>query len=259
MTRPLTDSVAHIDITGPSVIGSFAVGNRPDDIWFNASGSTAFVTNLNDHTVGVINTSTNTQTATYPVAGEPLRLLLGPGETKLYVTLNGGAVAVLNASTGALDTTLSVPGAPNGIVMNSQGTRVYVSATSGSVTEIATTSDSITHSFLEGGTPQDIVVSANGNTLYTANESGWVDIRNVQTGTRTDSIPVPGAFGLALTTDETQLWVTQSSAGSVTVIDLAHRTLTPVPTLGTPRHISFTPDGRAALVANEAGFAQVIR
>ena len=72
MTRPLTDSVAVIDLSGPSVVTSFQVGNRPDDIAFNAAGTTAYVTNLDDGTVGVINTATGIQTTTYPVAAQPL-------------------------------------------------------------------------------------------------------------------------------------------------------------------------------------------
>lgn len=259
ITRPLTDSVARIDLGGPTVTASFVVGRRPDDVWFNASGSKAYVTNLDDHTVGVISTATSSQTTTYAVAGGALRLLLGPGETKLYVTLDNGTVTVLNAATGAIDTSLALGGVPNGIALNSNGSRVYVSAMSGTVTEIATARDSITRSFTLGGTPQDLAVSSDGRTLYTANEAGWVDVRDLHTGGRTDSIPVPAAFGLALTPDQTQLWVTETSVGVVAVIDVATRVLTPVYTLGAPRHIAFSPDGRLALVANEAGFVQVIQ
>lgn len=259
ITRPLTDSVAQIDLGGPTVTASFLVGRRPDDVWFNASGSKAYVTNLDDHTVGVINTATSSQTTTYAVAGGGLRLLLGPGETKLYVTLDNGTVAVLNAATGAVDTSLVIGSAPNGIALSPNGSRVYVSSTGGTVTEIATARDSITRSFTLGGTPQDLTVSSDGKTLYTANEAGWVDVRDLQTGARTDSIPVPAAFGLALTPDQTQLWVTETSIGVVAVIAVATRALTPVYTLGAPRHIAFSPDGRLALVANESGFVQVIQ
>jgi len=260
VTRPHTDSVGHIDLAGPTVLASFRVGNRPDDIWFNASGVTAYVTNLDDHTVGVINTATSTQTKTYAVAGGALRVLLGPGETTLYVTLDNGTVAVLDAASGAVVTTLVVATGPvNGIAMDPGGTRVYVSATSGTVTEIATASRTITRTFTLGGEPQDVAVSSDGNTLYTANEAGWVEFRDLQTGARTDSIPVPAAFGLALTPDEAQLWVSQSAVGALAVVDIATRTLTSITTLGTPRHIAFTPDGRTALVANEAGAVHVIR
>lgn len=259
VTRPLTDSVARIDVSGPTVLFSFRVGRRPDDVWFNVSGSKAYVTNLDDHTVGVINTATSSQTTTYPVPAGPLRLLLGSGETQLYVTLDDGTVAVLDAGTGTLDTTLSVGGQPNGIALSPDGSRVYVSSTSGTVTEILTASSAIGRTLTIGGTPQDLAVSPDGNTLYTANEAGWVDVRNLQTGARADSIAVPRAFGLALAPDRTELWVTQTPVGTISVIDLATGLVVrTIYTLGAPRHIAFTPDGGIALVANEAGYVQVI-
>ncbi|MGH7675553.1 MAG: hypothetical protein ACREMV_09805 [Gemmatimonadales bacterium] len=259
VTRPLTDSIARVDLDGPRVTASFRVGNRPDDVWFNASGSTAYVTNLNDGTVGVINTATSTQTATFPVSGGPLRGILGPGETRLYVTLDNGSVVVLNAATGAFDTTLAVGGLPNGIALSPGRSRLYVSSASGTVAEINTATNAILRTLTVGGTPQDIEVSADGNTLYIANEAGWLDVRDIASGARTDSIPVPAAFALAVTPDAAQIWITQSAMGSITVVDRASRAVAKtIQTLGTPRHIAFTRGGRVALIANEQGLVQVI-
>ena len=133
MTRPLTDSVAVIDLSGPSVITSFQVGNRPDDIAFNAAGTTAYVTNLDDGTVGVINTATSAQSTTYPVAGEPLRILVGPGSSVLYVTLSNGELVVLDAATGAATTFITIGGVPNGLALDAAASRLYVASTAGTV------------------------------------------------------------------------------------------------------------------------------
>jgi YVTN family beta-propeller protein len=260
MTRPLTDSVAVIDLSGPSVITSFQVGNRPDDIAFNSSGTTAYVTNLNDRTVGVINTATGTQTTTYPVAGEPLRILVGPGSSALYVTLSNGELLVLNAATGAAITSISIGGVPNGLALNAVASRLYVASTAGTVTVINTATNSAVDTFLVGGTPQDVAVLPSRNALYVANEAGWLDIRNLTTGTRTDSIPVPSAFGLGVTPDGAQVWVTQSAMGRVTIVNAATAAIVDSAlTLGAPRHIAFSPSGDAALVANEAGAGQLIQ
>jgi len=253
--------VARVDLSGPTVLSSFRVGNRPDDIIFNASGSRAYVTNLNDQTVGVIQTATSTQTATYTVVAHPIRLLLGPGEGMLYVTLDNGTVAVLDATTGALATTLAVGGTPNGIALSPDAARVYVSTYApGGVAEINTASNAVIRTIAAAGTPQDLVVSRDGSTLYMANEGGWLEVRTIATGALTDSIPVPGAFGLALTPDEAAIWVTQTASGAVAIIDRATRKLTrTVYTLGAPRHLAFPPDGSVALVANESGYVQLIR
>lgn len=260
MTRPLTDSVAVINLSGPSVTSSFQVGNRPDDIAFNAAGTTAYVTNLDDGTVGVINTATGIQTTTYPVAGQPLRILVGPGASALYVTLSNGELVVLNAATGAPTTSITIGGVPNGLALDAVASRLYVGSTAGTVTVINTTTNAPVDTFLVGGTPQDVALIAGRNALYVANEAGWLDIRNLTTGARTDSIPVASAFGLGVTPDGAQVWVTQSAVGRVTIVNAATAAVVDSAlTLGAPRHIAFSPSGDAALVANESGAGQVIQ
>ena len=252
--------MAIINLSGPSVITSFQVGNRPDDIAFNAAGTTAYVTNLNDGTVGVINTATGTQSTTYFVAGEPLRILVGPGSSSLYVTLSNGELLVLNAATGAAITSITIGGVPNGLALDAFASRLYVASTAGTVTVINTTTNVPVDTFLVGGTPQDVALIAGRNALYVANEAGWLDIRNLATGARIDSIPVPSAFGLGVTPDGAQVWVTQSARGRVTIVDAASAAVVDSAlTLGRPRHIAFSPSGDAALVANEAGAGQLIQ
>jgi YVTN family beta-propeller protein len=261
VTRVATDSIAVVDLATAGVAASFKVGNGPYDVAFNAAGSTAYVTNLYDHTVGVINTSTQTQVTTFPVPGGAVRVLLGPGETKLYVTLDNGGLTVLNSTSGAVDTTIQLGAvALNGVALTSDRSRLYVSSVGGTVSEINTASDILARSFTPGGTPQDLVVGRGDSTLYLADEAGWVAAWNLKSWTRTDSIPVPAAFGLALTPDGAQLWVTETGAGEIAVIDCASRTvIATIPVLGRPRHLAMTPDGKTAVVANEAGAVQIIR
>lgn len=151
MTRPLTDSVAIINLSGPSVISSFQVGNRPDDMAFNSSGTTAYVTNLDDGTVGVINTATGAQTTTYPVASQPLRIVVGAA---LYVTMTDGNLAVLNAGTGALIKTIAIGGTPNGLALDASAGRLYVGSTAGTVTVISTTTNAPVDTLQVGGIPR---------------------------------------------------------------------------------------------------------
>jgi YVTN family beta-propeller protein len=260
VTRSQTDSIARVDIETGEVLASFAVGNRPDEVWFNALGTRAFVTNVDDQTVGVIDPETHVQTATFPLPGEPLRLRLGPGETKLYVTQTNGDLSVLDAVSGSVDGSMPIGGTPNGMALSTDGSRLYVSSTSGTVTEINTATDVVTRTFTPGGLLQDLALSPDDATLYVASEFGSVFVLSRSTGNVTATIPVPGAFGLALTPDASQLWVTQPSEGTVTVIDCASRTvLRAVLTWGIPRHIVITPEPLAALVTNEAGAVQLIR
>ena len=261
VTRVATDSIAVVDIASPRVTASFKVGNGPYDVAFSAAGSSAYVTNLYDRTVGVINTLTQAQVTTFPVPGGAVRVVLGPGETKLYVTLDNGGLTVLNSTSGAVETTIQLGTvALNGVALTSDRSRLYVSSVGGTVTEINTASDVVVRSFTAGGTPQDLVVGHGDSTLYLADEGGWVAVWNLKTWTRTDSIPVPAAFGFALTQDGAQLWVTQTGIGQIAVIDcVSGAVVETIPVLGRPRHLAMTPDGRTAVLANEAGVVQIIR
>jgi YVTN family beta-propeller protein len=260
ITQSTTDSVATIDLAGPTVRATFAVGSLPHDIAFNASGNTAYVTNVDDGSVGVINTATGVQTKSYPLASWPLRILVGPGASVLYVTLGNGGLAVLNASTGALLATIAIGGTPNGLALDPGAGRLYVSSTAGTVTVISTATNAPIDTIMIGGFPQDVAILPGRNALYVANEQGWVDVRDLATGARTDSIPVEGAFGAAVTPDGAEVWVAQSGVGRVAIIDAATaEVIDSAWTFGTPRHIAFTPLGDAALVTNEGGYAQVIR
>jgi DNA-binding beta-propeller fold protein YncE len=260
VTRFFTDSIARINIAANSLLGSFHVGNWPYEVVFNAAGSLAYVTNINDQTVGLINATTGTQTATYPVAGQPIRVRVGLGGSKLYVTLLDGNLVTLNASNGtAANPPVFVGGVLNGLALTPNGSRLYVGNTSGLVVEINTSTGAAAGSISMGGRPQDMTISADGSTLYVANEMGWVGVYSLTNLARIDSMPVSGAFGLALNPIGSQLWVSRSGVGLVTVFYTASRTSAgTVNTGGVPRHIAFASDG-TALIANESGMAQIAR
>ena len=255
-----TDSVATVDPFGGTVTGGFAVGSGPIDVVFKPGATVAFAANYWSQTVSLINTVTQVQTAAWPVVAQPCRVLLGPGKTKLYVTLNNGTIAVLDAATGSLRTTLTIGTLPNGLALTSSGSRLYVSDyINGKVTEVNAAADTIMRSFAVGAGPQEVVVAPGDSLLYVSRESGQLIVWNLRSWAAQDSIPVVAAFALALTPDQSQLWMTQSLAGTVSVIDLATRTVVhTIPVGGLPRRIAFTADGSTAIVANESGSVQII-
>jgi DNA-binding beta-propeller fold protein YncE len=259
-TRLSRDSIARIDIAGNSLLGSFAVGNWPYEVTFNASGTLAWATHAVDNTVKVINTSTHAVTTSYTMAAQPIRVRVNGAGNKLYVTHTDGNVAIVNPATGAqVSPPVNVGGVLNGIALTPNGTRLWVANTSGLVAEINTATDLAARSISMGGRPQDLAISSDGTTLYVANEDGWVGVYNLANLARVDSIPAPGAFGLALSPDGMQLWVSRSVFGAVTVFYTSTRAFAgTVPTGGVPRHIAFAANG-TALIANEAGKVQIAR
>src|ERR1044072_5115710 len=73
----------------------------------------AYVTNRDDNTVSVINTSTNPVTAPIPVGSTPLGIAVTPNGARAYVTNAGGDnVSVLYTVTNTVIATLPVGTTP---------------------------------------------------------------------------------------------------------------------------------------------------
>jgi len=105
------------------------------------------------------------------------------------------------------------------------------------------------------------VVSADGQNLYAANESGWLDVIHLPSGRRTATVEFgTPALGIALSADQAQLFVGLLDAGRIIVLQrqgLIERAA--IVTGGRPRLIAVHPDGDAVLVANEAGWVDLLR
>jgi YVTN family beta-propeller protein len=64
----------------------------------------AYVANIADNTVSVINTATNMVTATIPVSAGPLSVVATPDGSTVYVgAINAGAIDVIDTSTNTVE------------------------------------------------------------------------------------------------------------------------------------------------------------
>ena len=106
---------------------------------------------------------------------------------------------------------------------------------------------------------QDVALSHDDRELYVACEKGNVVVLDARTLAQRDVIPLSSAFGLAVTPDGEQLYVSSPSDGDVAIVDLATRKIVGhVPVKGTPRRIAFSPSGDQAYVTNEWNWLTVI-
>ena len=83
-------------------------------IWSGAAmAQNAYISNQNSNNVSVINTATNTVTATVTVGTNPLGVAVSPDGTRAYVT-NFGAntVSVINTATNTVTATITVGTGP---------------------------------------------------------------------------------------------------------------------------------------------------
>ncbi len=258
VTRLDAAAMARGTFPGMSFPGSVAVGTIPTNVTFNPGATRAYVTNQFDGAVGIVDVATNTQIGTISIGGNPFFSLVNASATRLYVSNNANTVAVVNLANNTVVTAIPMPGAPNGMAFSKNGTRLYVSVpVAGAVVEINTTTNAATRTFNIGGIPQDLAV-VNGE-LWVANEAGSLDVITLSSGALATSIPLPaGGFGLAVSPDLAQVYVTQPG-GYLTVVNRVARAVITTLTLGgTPRKVAFNGPGTLAIVANEAGWVDFI-
>jgi DNA-binding beta-propeller fold protein YncE len=101
-----------------------------------------------------------------------------------------------------------------------------------------------------------VVASGDGRTLFTANmgSNNISIIARGNGGNATQTLVNVGQTpeGLDLAPDGRQLWVANAAGGSISIVDVATRTLVKTFGIGTTRsnRIKFTPDGALALVSD---------
>jgi YVTN family beta-propeller protein len=88
----------------------------------------AYITNQDSNTVSVINTATNTVTATIPIGVvEPNAVAVSPDGSKVYVTIPGSnTVLVIDTATNTVIATIPVGRAPQGVAVSPDSSKVYV-------------------------------------------------------------------------------------------------------------------------------------
>ena len=257
-----------------TVDGFIPTGVTPTGIVFSPDGNTAYVANQFGN-VSRIDVATRQVTGFVNIAG-PQALRLSPDGSQLFVATTGTAVVTVDIATLAIVRTVDVGSAPNGFAVHPGGRLLYVSSFDvGTVSEI----DMLTGEVLRTltpfgkplGKPQEMALNRKGTRLYVATEDvptedvatedGWLDEFDLASGQLTNRIPLQaGAFGVGVTPDDAQAYLTLPSAGLIQIFTLQARKLAKtIDVGGEPRRIAFSQQGRIAAVTNAAGFITFIR
>src|SRR5262249_1315798 len=106
----------------------------------------AYITNLNDANVSVIDTATNTVTATVPVGADPEGVAVNPNGGVVQVpNLGSASVSVIATATNTVTATVGAGLTPSGVAVTPDGSRVYVANQgSSSVSVINTATNTVT-------------------------------------------------------------------------------------------------------------------
>jgi len=115
----------------------------------------AYITNYSSNTVSVINTATNTVTATVLVNGNPYAVACHPDGSTVYVANYGSnTVSVIATATNTVTATVPVGSLPSGVAVHPDGSTVYVANYySDSVSVIDTATNTVTATVPVGSYP----------------------------------------------------------------------------------------------------------
>jgi YVTN family beta-propeller protein len=242
---------------GYTVTATIGVGGGPDGVAVDTSTHTAYVTNINDDTVSVIDEASATVTGTIGVGGGPFSVAVDPAAHTAYVTNGGnGTVSVIDETTATVAATIDVGSGsgPDGVAVDPTAHTAYVAnGGNGTVSVIDETTATVAATINVGSGPSGVAVDPTVHTAYVANAgNGTVSVIDETTGTVTATINVgSGPSGVAVDPTTHTAYVT-NLAGSVSVIDgTAGTVAATVPVGSDPDGVAVDPTSHTAYVADE--------
>jgi YVTN family beta-propeller protein len=258
------DSVSVIDTARDVLVGvPIKVGKEPFGVVITPEGTRALVNNLGDGTVSVIDIATRT------VVGEPIRvrsqpyeIAITPDGRKAYVpSAAEGFVSVIDVAAARVVREIAIPDSGlRQLAILPNGLKAYVfDLGTGVLRVIDVATDTVRSTTIRPGVAGAgrMLISRDGKLAYISGVgSDTVAVLDTATDTLVGA-PFPvGAFPIdvTITPDGTRLYAADGTANTVSVIDLASRTIiATVPVGDRPLGIAITPDGAEVYVTNTWG------
>ena len=245
--------VAALPLPGKMVVDRAQAGVS-EPVLTNVVNHWAYVVNHGSGSVSVINTATNTVTATIKIGSDPELEAMTPNGKRLYVA-NGGSdtVSVINTTTNRVAATIKVGPFPNGVAVTPDGRTVYVTnLNADTVSVISTATNRVTTTIRVGRAPIGVAVSPDGKRVYVTNNTpDTVSVINTATNRVTTTIKAGRApNGVAVTPNGRRLYVADNLAGAVNVIDTTtSHVIATIPIGHDPWQVAVAPNGRRAYVS----------
>jgi YVTN family beta-propeller protein len=224
-------------------------------------GYNAYVTDSRQNQVFVIDTATNTITATVPVGISPRGVAVTPDGSRVYVADHGGeAVSVIDSATATVTTTIPVPGAPNFVAVSPDGQKAYVSNDgTNSLDVIDTGTNTVTSAIQLGSVAAGVtVLTPDGKYVFVA-ATGADTIYKIDTATSAvvSTISTPRPSALAISPDSAELAAVDIFDNTVTRFATATGQQTGVTAIaGSPQELAYTQG--VLYVTNADGTVEVL-
>ena len=246
-----------------TISGFIPTGVFPTGIAFSPDGLRAYSADQGSLSVSVIDVSSAQVIATIPAGfSAPFSVQVSPDGSQLYVGNNDNTLLIVDTGTLQILKTLSVGFATNAFAVDPSGRMLYASHfVSGSVSEIDIFTGNVVRTFQLGGTTQGLALNRKGTHLYVANQDGYLNDVDLTTGATGANIPLDGvAFGVGVTPDDNEAWITLPLNGKVQIYNLTQRRITGTLELGgEPRRIAFSRQGKIGALTDFAGSIFFVR
>jgi YVTN family beta-propeller protein len=264
-------TVSVIDLNSLKVVDDIKIGaSLIHGLALRPDGKLLFVTVESDHTLRIVDTSTNETKATIKLTGRPNECAVTPDGKYVAVPIrDGDSVDIVDVMQKKVVKTLPIK-EPHNAVSTASNRYLFVSSMgSNAVNVIDLKTMSFSAVVPAGGRPRPYVISSDGKTMYVAvsflhgfdivNIPQKKVLERVQMPARRSGPPRPRKFetpdtlthGLALTPDGKELWVTSLLDDSIYIYDLQAKKFSgPLATGDGPNWIVFSPDGKYGCVSN---------
>ena len=226
----------------------------------NAAGNKVYVTGAAPDGLMELDGATGSRLRTWNPPGDDqlYDVVLSPDGQTLYTAGSFGTIYSISVSTFAAGPEYISTGPIVHLLHHPAQSLIYASGV-GSAKEVNTE----THGeriFTVDGSAQAAALAISGDKLYVAGEGGTIDVVTLSTGSSARTAIACGMYDLVATPDGQGLVATCTSGGFVLLIDA--QTLAAVKTIttsGDPRRAALSADGTRLVVANYAGWFDIIQ
>lgn len=277
VTNEASGDLSVIDSATHEVVATVKLGKRPRGIHASPDGSTIYVAlsgspfappGVDESTlpppdrsadgIGVVDARRNQPRRVIRCGTDPEQFDLTRDGSFLYVSNEDSATASLvDLRSGTVVASIPVGEEPEGVTISPDGRFVYVTAENeGAVYVIETASNRVVKNFKAGLRPRSVAFLEDGSRAYvTAENDGTVTVVAATTHEPLRTIALGGRevkpMGLALSPDETKLYVSTGRFHKVFVIDTASDKVIDSFEVGErPWGIAVSPDGKTLYTAN---------
>jgi len=262
VTQQDANSVARFSLGATAPELAVPVGADPGDVVFTRDGATAFASAFIGGGVHILDVAAGDEVAAVRISSNAYRLAITSDDGRLFVSSTDGRLYLFDPVGRRVVASVRLQGALQGLALSSSDRWVVVSSTSGTVWKIDAATLEVLATRTIGGTLQDVAIARDGGEIYVASETGWIDVLDGATLEPKQRITLTELkpFGLALTPDDAQLYVTSPTTGTVGMVDRQTRSLLATFSVaGVPRRVAFDASGATAVIANEGNWVDIVR